>query len=156
MNEIKIPLRLMGKARPRFKFKIPDVFGECPYEDVSYCPFQSLKLVSVHTYTPTKTLEQQTALKWHFKSLLKGKKMIDKPVRLYIGVYFYNKSEKKKRGWFSKRPDFDNLAKMVADALQGIVIKDDSLIVSCTIEKFYSNSNNNYVIVKLEELNDEH
>lgn len=32
--------------------------------------------------------------------------------------------------------DFDNLAKSVCDAMNGIVFKDDSQIVSCTIEKF--------------------
>jgi len=35
-------------------------------------------------------------------------------------------------------PDYDNLAKACADALTGIVIRDDKFIVSAIIEKWYS------------------
>ena len=35
-------------------------------------------------------------------------------------------------------PDYDNLAKACADALTGIVFRDDKFIVSATIEKWYS------------------
>lgn len=37
----------------------------------------------------------------------------------------------------TKRPDRTNIAKLVEDALNGIVIKDDSLIVGGRIEKWY-------------------
>lgn len=36
------------------------------------------------------------------------------------------------------RPDFDNIAKGICDALNGIVWRDDSQIVACTFRKFYS------------------
>lgn len=36
------------------------------------------------------------------------------------------------------KPDFDNLAKCVGDALNKIVWKDDSQIVVCAFRKFYS------------------
>lgn len=36
-------------------------------------------------------------------------------------------------------PDVDNLCKASADALTGIVIRDDKFIVEATIEKWYSN-----------------
>jgi Holliday junction resolvase RusA-like endonuclease len=35
-------------------------------------------------------------------------------------------------------PDYDNLAKACADALTGIVIRDDKYIVAAHIEKWYS------------------
>lgn len=35
-------------------------------------------------------------------------------------------------------PDYDNLAKACADALTGIVFRDDKFIVHATIEKWYS------------------
>lgn len=35
-------------------------------------------------------------------------------------------------------PDYDNLAKACADALTGIVIRDDKFIVDARIEKWYS------------------
>ena len=37
----------------------------------------------------------------------------------------------------TKRPDCDNLAKLVLDAMNGIVYTDDSLIVKLTVSKFY-------------------
>lgn len=36
------------------------------------------------------------------------------------------------------RPDFDNLAYVVTNALKGIVYRDDSQVVRCLIEKYYS------------------
>ena len=36
------------------------------------------------------------------------------------------------------KPDFDNLAKCVGDALNKIVWKDDSQIIVCAFRKFYS------------------
>jgi Holliday junction resolvase RusA-like endonuclease len=39
--------------------------------------------------------------------------------------------------WHTSRPDFDNLGKFCADALNKIYWKDDSYIVSCTITKQY-------------------
>lgn len=37
-----------------------------------------------------------------------------------------------------KRPDFDNLAYLVTNALKEIVYRDDAQIVRCLIEKYYS------------------
>lgn len=36
------------------------------------------------------------------------------------------------------KPDFDNIAKIVGDGLNGIVWKDDAQIVACAFHKFYS------------------
>jgi Holliday junction resolvase RusA-like endonuclease len=36
-----------------------------------------------------------------------------------------------------KRPDFDNLAYIVTNALKGIVYRDDGQVVRCLIEKYY-------------------
>ena len=38
----------------------------------------------------------------------------------------------------TKKPDFDNLAYLVTNALKGIVYKDDAQITDCTIRKRYS------------------
>lgn len=39
-----------------------------------------------------------------------------------------------------KRPDFDNLAYVVTNALKGIVYRDDSQVVDCGIHKYFSES----------------
>ena len=69
------------------------------------------------------------------------------PIEFKLRVYFeipLSLSNKKKqqalRGVFRPTitPDYDNLAKAAADALTGIVIRDDKFIVQATIEKWYS------------------
>lgn len=52
-------------------------------------------------------------------------------------------------------PDYDNLAKACADALTGIVIRDDKFIVNATIEKWYSNRPRVEMIVAAAELGDQ-
>lgn len=46
--------------------------------------------------------------------------------------------------------DFDNLAKAVCDALNGIVYADDSQIVKCTVEKF--KDKNQRIEIEINEL----
>jgi Holliday junction resolvase RusA-like endonuclease len=38
----------------------------------------------------------------------------------------------------TKKPDIDNIEKIIFDALNGIAYNDDSQIVSCWADKFYS------------------
>jgi Holliday junction resolvase RusA-like endonuclease len=38
----------------------------------------------------------------------------------------------------TKRPDWDNLGKLVSDSLNGLAYKDDSQIVEATAAKYYS------------------
>lgn len=38
----------------------------------------------------------------------------------------------------AKKPDCDNVAKIICDALNGCAYKDDAQIVRCTVAKYYS------------------
>ena len=38
----------------------------------------------------------------------------------------------------TKKPDFDNISKVIADSLNGIAYKDDAQIVSAIFQKYYS------------------
>jgi Holliday junction resolvase RusA-like endonuclease len=38
------------------------------------------------------------------------------------------------------KPDWDNVGKIISDALNGLAYDDDSQIVSATVEKFYSDN----------------
>jgi Holliday junction resolvase RusA-like endonuclease len=40
----------------------------------------------------------------------------------------------------TKKPDMDNIMKIVADALNGVAFHDDSQIVDCMVRKFYSDN----------------
>jgi Holliday junction resolvase RusA-like endonuclease len=37
-----------------------------------------------------------------------------------------------------KKPDLDNIAKIIADSLNGVAYRDDSQIVESSVAKFYS------------------
>ena len=52
-----------------------------------------------------------------------------------------------------KKPDFDNLAYLVTNALKQIVYKDDSLITDCIIRKRYSDSPRTVIkVIPIDEL----
>ena len=51
-----------------------------------------------------------------------------------------------------KAGDVDNLAKSVLDALNGVIWKDDSQIVQCSLAKFHSETP--CIMVEVETLND--
>ena len=95
-----------------------------------------------HTYTP-----QETKLYQELVRTLTPKEYLDGPLEMEIKAYFKipkSKSKKIKALMESgdirptKKPDFDNIGKIVADALNGTNYKDDSQIVKGTVEKWYS------------------
>lgn len=50
----------------------------------------------------------------------------------------------------TKKPDMDNIIKIIADALNGIAYYDDSQIVDTAVRKFYSDEPR--VVVKISEV----
>lgn len=100
----------------------------------------------VHTYTPAKTLNEEKIIaanikqEWTFEP-------IDSPIEVSIEFYMpipksFTKKVKKEieLGYnkHSKKPDLDNLAKLVLDAMNGIVFRDDALITRLNLVKVYS------------------
>ena len=83
------------------------------------------RVVDGHAYTPKATREYESlvsriaALEWAQKEPIKG------PLSIQLTFYRADK----------RRVDWDNLAKTVTDALQGIVYYDDSQIVTALINK---------------------
>jgi len=74
-------------------------------------------------------------------------KPLDCPLGVTIRAYFpipkaYSKAKREKALKFeirpAKRPDPDNIAKLVLDSLQGIFFLNDSQVVSLSVDKFYS------------------
>lgn len=68
-------------------------------------------------------------------------------LKLEINAYFgIAKSVSKKKKLFIlasklrpiKKPDVDNILKIIADSLNKVAYKDDAQIVECIIRKFYS------------------
>ena len=48
----------------------------------------------------------------------------------------------------TKKPDMDNVVKMVADALNQVAYKDDTQIVDCQVRKFFSEEPRGEVIIR--------
>lgn len=120
-----------GKGRPRFR--------RCgPY---------------VQTYTPQKTACYEELVQLCFFEQIQSKRNVihrfdDKDMlKLEINAYFgIAKSVSKKKRLFIlasklrpiKKPDVDNILKIIADSLNKVAYKDDAQIVECIIRKFYS------------------
>lgn len=114
-------------------------------------------------YTPSDMVEYANFVKMSFISEYPNwdiQNFLDKPLKAEITVYmpvpksFSNK--KRQEALIGQirpvvKPDCDNIAKNINDALNGIVYPDDKQITCLTVNKFYSESE--YVRVKISEFN---
>ena len=96
-------------------------------------------------YTPARTKEYEKLVSWAYKTAAHGV-MLSGPVRAKIvAVYKIPHSWSKRKQAEAEemsllpltRPDLDNVAKAVLDALNGIAYKDDSSVVDLRISKCY-------------------
>ncbi|AJP10614.1 RusA family crossover junction endodeoxyribonuclease [Clostridioides difficile] len=111
----------VGKERPRFN------------------------LATKRTYTPNKTKSYEELIKWLYQSKVKYRftGYIKMTIRCYYSIAKSNskKVKEQKRNNVlrpSKKPDIDNVIKVVADSLNGIAYKDDTQIVEVVASKYYS------------------
>lgn len=120
-----VPGEPIGKGRPRF----------------------SKQGNFVRTYTPEKTVSYENLVKLEYERQC-GKEPFSKDISLFMKVdAFYSiprSASRKKRAEMlgeklrpTKKPDADNILKIIADSLNGIAYYDDSQIVSCEIHKYY-------------------
>ena len=101
-------------------------------------------------YTPRDVVEYANLVKLCFINTFPAWKpslLVDKPLSVIINVYksipqSYSKKaqEKALAGEIrpTTKPDCDNIAKNINDALNGVAYPDDKQIVSLSINKFYS------------------
>lgn len=102
----------------------------------------------VKTYTPDKTVSYENLVKLEFQSQCKGKRFADDAaIDLRIAAYYsIPKSASKKKRLLMlchairpmKKPDNDNVVKVIQDALNLVAFHDDVQIVDCQLRKFYS------------------
>ena len=103
--------KTQGKARPRFRR-------------------QGL------AYTPKKTVYYENAVKDCY--VLSGGINYDTaPIQIKITAYF-KKAKTNKMDFPTLKPDADNIAKAVCDALNGIAYKDDKQITCLTVDKVWA------------------
>jgi len=132
MIELVVPGEPMGKQRPKV-FPIRTRTG----------------LIIRRGVTPAKTLSYETLIRELFAVKYPGFEPLEGPLVLTIEAFLGipKSASKKKRAAMAagdiipeKRPDFDNLAKTAADALQGVAFRNDSQIADAVIRKRYSST----------------
>ena len=110
----------------------------------------------VKVYTPQKTAEFENIVRNQATILFKNQPLFETPIQVNLIAYFpipksFNKRQKQQalnnEIFPTKKPDIDNVAKAVLDALNGVIYKDDSLIVSTHISKLYEDAENNSKIL---------
>ena len=97
-----------------------------------------------HAYTPTKTKAYEELVAWCFKQA-KGR-IKDGPVFVAITAYYKipqmaTKADREAMESNTRlpmrKPDADNIAKIILDALTGVAYKDDSQVVGLVVLKRY-------------------
>ena len=126
--------KVIGKGRPRFTRR------------GSY----------VTTYTPRDTQKYEEKIKEVYL-YQECKKFENDPLKIKITAYYKppeSISQKKKKEligtWRDKKPDIDNIAKIVCDALNGVAYKDDNQIALMLVAKLYGEEDK--LIVEIDEL----
>ena len=103
----------------------------------------------VKAIDPAKSRNQKSYIKYLATAAAKQQGWTYTYLPLYVEIIAYMgipKSKSKKwrtaaiRGQErpTKKPDVDNLFKLVTDALSGVIYADDKQIVSCRVQKWYS------------------
>lgn len=121
-----------GKGRPRFVSR--------------YNPETKKSFGQAHT--PDKTIVYENLVKTEYSIQCEGFRfpddaMLDMRIMAFYGI---PKSTSKKKKAFmlegkirpTKKPDMDNVMKVVADSLNQVAYKDDTQIVDAQCRKFYS------------------
>lgn len=124
----------MENGRPRFSYKIGRMYTPSSTQNFE----QKIKNAFLEKYNITELSDRP------FKAVIIAEfeppKSISNKKRLELIEEVIN---------YTKKPDIDNIAKIILDALNGIAYKDDNQICVLEIVKKYSYENK--IIVKLEE-----
>lgn len=113
-----------------------------------------------HAITPKGTVNYETLVRMEYASQTEGFRfpddaMLDMRILAYYSIP-QSKSKKTKERMRNgdlrptKKPDMDNVVKIIADALNQVAYRDDTQIVDCQCRKFYSD--NPRVVVRIREV----
>lgn len=136
---IKIPIEPVPKGRPRV----------------------TMTNSGVRTYTPERTMIAEEEVRAHLYKY--RDKAFPEYVPVKLSLTFYRRKSKwkpKNKTQYDKilpvrKPDIDNLAKMVLDAMNGLLFVDDAQITTLILRKKWAENGNHkaegYIIVDMEQ-----
>ena len=99
-----------------------------------------------HAYTPEKTANYERLVQWAYQNQTHGAR-IDGPIEAIIFAEFAPPRSDRKavrdaklsgKMLPQKKPDCDNIAKTILDALNGLAYDDDAQVVYLSVYKLYS------------------
>ena len=114
----------------------------------------------VSTYTPERTASYENLVKVLAMQEMSGNQRVSTPVNVLIDIavrppvsWSKKKREQALNGetYPTGKPDIDNVAKGILDAMNGVVYLDDKQVVSLMVRKFYRDSDYAFVRVELEQ-----
>lgn len=111
-----------------------------------------------HAFTPKDTVNYETLVHMEYLAQCENLRfpddaMLDMRILAYYSIP-KSKSKKVKAQMVAneirptKKPDMDNVVKIIADSLNQVAYKDDTQIVDCQCRKFYSEEPRVEVIIK--------
>lgn len=101
----------------------------------------------VTSYTPSQTRSEQGAIRMFASAAMQGQPPLEGPLDLRISAFMpvpQSWSQRKQAQALAGvvmptgKPDWDNLAKSVCDALSKVVFRDDSQVVNAAVWKRYA------------------
>lgn len=118
-------------------------------------PMARPRVTSRGTYTPKRCRDYKAAVAIAAKAAMRGKEPFEGAVHIILQFSFktpksWPKNKQAVAGivGHTSRPDWDNLAKSVTDAMIGIVYKDDSQIETASVDKRYGDSDGVRIVVE--------
>lgn len=102
----------------------------------------------VKTYTPDETIRYENLVKMMYQGAAHGERfsddaMLDVRIIAYYGIP-RSTSKKKRIDMLAhkvrpgKKPDLDNICKVICDSLNNVAYRDDAAVVDAQVRKFYS------------------
>ena len=100
----------------------------------------------MRAFTPEKTANYEAMMSWYAQAAMAGRPLLEGPLWVHVSAFFAIPASWPKAKialaraglvYATKKPDFDNIAKML-DGLNGVAFGDDAQIADGRIIKRYS------------------
>lgn len=133
MYEFEVPGKITGKGRPRVNTQ------------------------TAIAYTPARTKEYEELIKQYFIIKNRGIKPLEGRIAITIKAFILipKTARKKEKEEMlkanispTKKPDIDNIAKIVLDALNKLAFNDDNQVTRLNLEKIYSEEEKLYIKIE--------